>query len=170
LKAPGSFKDILIACSCKGFNVYCEKPFSGPEQVLNYLGQYTHRVGISNYRILKLEDGKVYFKYRDPEDPKKKKVMVLAVKEFMRRFLLHILPKGFSRIRHFGILASRFKKININIIRGLVNIAQTVTGDLQKTWQQILEDLLGVKLDHCPKCKEGILKTDSIRRAFYDSA
>ena len=170
LNNPGSFKDLLITCSGKGFNVYCKKPFSGPKQVLNYLGQYTHRVAISNYRILKLEDNKVYFKYRDPNNPEKSKVMALSAKEFMRRFLLHILPKGFSRIRHFGILANRFKKMNIDIIRNLVNITQDVTDNHKKTWQDILEKLLGLKIDHCPKCKVGILKAGFLNKTFYNTA
>ncbi len=170
LNCPGSFKDLLIKCAGKNFHVYCEEPFAGPEQVLKYLGEYTHRIAISNYRIIKLEDGKVYFKYRDPDNPAKKKVMALEVKEFMRRFLLHVLPKGFVRIRHFGLLASRFKQINIDTIKKLMEVVETTLEDLEKSWQDILEDTLGKKLDQCPKCQSGILKAVFSYRAFYDTA
>ena len=98
LSHPGSFKDLLYKIAGKEFNVYCKKPFAGPEQVLKYLGQYTHKIAISNYRLIKLEGDKVHFKYRDPKNSEKKKIMILHVKEFMRRFLLHVLPLSLIHI------------------------------------------------------------------------
>lgn len=169
LKNPSSFKDLLITCASKKFNIYCKKPFAGPEQVLNYLGQYTHRIAISNYRILKLEGGRVHFKYRDPKDPAKKKVMQLEVKEFMRRFLLHILPKGFVRIRHFGLLANRFKKAKIAIVRKLAGKAESCLKTID-TWRKKLEDTLGITLDKCPKCQKGSLQNVFTYKAFYNTA
>ena len=85
-------------------------PLPGPEQVLEYLGRYTHRVAISNHRILSIAHGKVAFTYRDPKRSEAVKVMTLAADEFIRRFLLHVLPKGFMKIRYFGFLAHRNKK------------------------------------------------------------
>ncbi len=100
--------------------VYVNRPFSGPEQVLEYLGRYTHRVAISNHRILSIAHGKVAFTYRDPER-KNVKVMTLTAEEFIRRFLLHVLPKGFMKIRYFGFLAHRNKKQTIPLLRKLIN-------------------------------------------------
>src|SRR3954454_15189789 len=85
--------------------VYCKPAFGGPQQVLRYLGAYTHRVAISNRRLVALEDGKVTFRWRDSAHKNKKRLLTLAVDEFLRRFLLHVLPRGFVRIRHFGFLA-----------------------------------------------------------------
>ena len=117
LKEEKHFKWLLRSTTKKNSIVYIKKSFAGPKQVLNYLGNYTHRIAISNYRIKKLENGKVHFTIRDYADNKKKKIMVLDVIEFMRRFLLHVLPSGFVRIRHYGILGSRFKKVNIELAR-----------------------------------------------------
>src|SRR5205807_4308596 len=87
--------------------VYLKPPFGGPEYVLQYLGRYTHRVAISNHRLVALADGQVTFRWRDSADHHRRKVMTLSRDEFLRRFLLHLLPKGFVRIRHFGFLANR---------------------------------------------------------------
>jgi hypothetical protein len=87
--------------------VYSKRPFGGAQQALRYLGQYTHRVAISNHRLVALADGIVTFRWRDSAHKNKKRVMTLAVDEFLRRFLLHVLPPGFVRIRHFGLLAHR---------------------------------------------------------------
>jgi hypothetical protein len=87
--------------------VYAKRPLAGPEQVLEYLGRYTHRVALSNNRLVSLEDHVVRFAWRDYADHDRRKVMALAVDEFLRRFLLHVLPRGFMRIRHFGLLANR---------------------------------------------------------------
>jgi hypothetical protein len=87
--------------------VYCKPPFGGPEYVLQYLGRYTHRVAISNHRLVSFANGQVTFRWRDSAHNNEQKLMTLAVDEFLRRFLLHLLPKGFVRIRHFGFLANR---------------------------------------------------------------
>jgi len=84
--------------------VYAKRPFGGPEHVLRYLGSYTHRVAISNHRLVSFADEKVTFRWRDSAHKNKKRLMTLPVEEFLRRFLLHLLPKGFVRIRHFGFL------------------------------------------------------------------
>jgi Putative transposase len=87
--------------------VYAKRPFGGPEHVLRYLGAYTHRVAISNHRLVSLADGNVTFRWRDSAHGNKKKLMSLPADEFLRRFLLHLLPRGFVRIRNFGFLANR---------------------------------------------------------------
>jgi hypothetical protein len=87
--------------------VYSKKPFGGPEHVLRYLGAYTHRVAISNSRLVALSEGNITFRWRDSAHGNKKRLMTLAVDEFLRRFLLHLLPPGFVRIRNFGFLANR---------------------------------------------------------------
>ena len=91
----------------KDWIVYSKPPFGGPEYVLHYLGRYTHRVAISNHRLVSFGDGQVTFRWRDSAHNNEQKLMTLSLDEFLRRFLLHLLPKGFVRIRHFGFLASR---------------------------------------------------------------
>ena len=104
--------------------VYSKKPFAGPEQVLDYIGRYTHRVAISNNRIVNVQSGKVSFNYRDRKHGDVSKAMTLKADEFIRRFLLHVLPEGFVRIRHFGVLANRCKKENIQHIRELTGASE----------------------------------------------
>jgi len=157
LKSPQSFKNLLIQCAAKDFVVYSKKPFAGPEQVIKYLGGYTHRIAISNYRLVKLENEVVSFKVRDKNNPGKSKVMKLHVGEFMRRFLLHVLPKGYVRIRHFGLLGSRLKKVKIALIRKLNGITNKVKKRLEESWQSILNKVMDVDVDQCPKCSEGKL-------------
>ena len=95
-------------------------PFAGPESVIEYLGRYTHRIAISNDRLLELRDGVVRFRWRDYKDAHRNKVMTLPASEFLRRFLLHVLPRGFMRIRHFGLLANRHRKPKLERCRALL--------------------------------------------------
>jgi hypothetical protein len=156
LKDRRRFKNLLIETAKKPWVVYSKKPFAGAEQVVNYLGQYTHRIAISNHRLIKMENGKVHFRYRDYKDESKKKVMALGAPEFMRRFLLHVLPQGFVKIRHFGMLASRCKKTNLEICRRLLNVFTAVIEAAEKeTWVELLKRVGGVDLAHCPKCLLG---------------
>jgi len=151
------FSSFLADLAKKDPVIYAKKPFSGPEQVINYLGQYTHRIAISNYRLIKIEGEKVHFKCRDREDPSKSKVLILNVREFMRRFLLHVLPKGYMRIRHFGILGNRLRKQKIEIIRKLNGILEFIQEGLQKSWEELLEKFTGIDIKKCPSCKIGRL-------------
>jgi putative transposase/transposase-like zinc-binding protein len=109
--------------------VYCKPPFGGPQQVLRYLGRYTHRVALSNDSILAIDDGKVSFRFKDYRDGNRVKVMTLDATEFIRRFLLHVLPDSFQRIRHYGFLANRSRKRSITLCRRLISEAQAVAGD-----------------------------------------
>jgi hypothetical protein len=111
------FRSYLQWVNRKDWVVYAKRPFSGPSTVLKYLAQYTHRVAISNSRIIKCENGKVTFSYKDYSDNAKRKEQTLSIKEFCRRFLLHVLPKRFVRIRHFGFLTNALKKKNLSQLR-----------------------------------------------------
>jgi Putative transposase len=86
--------------------VYAKRPFAGPEQVLDHVGRYTHRVAISNNRLLDIAEGKVTFRYKDYRRGAEQKTMTLQAEEFIRRFLLHVLPEGFQRVRYYGFLAN----------------------------------------------------------------
>jgi hypothetical protein len=107
LAQPRAFASWLRLLFRHDWVVYSKRPFGGPEHVLRYLGAYTHRVAISNSRLVALADGNVAFRWRDSAHGNKKRIMTLPVEEFLRRFLLHLLPRGFVRIRHFGFLANR---------------------------------------------------------------
>ena len=110
----------------KNWVVYAKKPFGSPQTVLDYLGRYTHRVALSNDRILQVQNGEVTLSYRDRKDGDRKKIMTLEAQEFIRRFLLHVLPDGFMRIRHFGFLANRSKKQALAQCRKLLDLDPAV--------------------------------------------
>ena len=107
LAQPKTFAAWLRPLFRKDWVVYAKPPFGGPDYVLQYLGRYTHRVAISNHRLISLVDGQVTFRWRDSAHHNEQKWMTLSLDEFLRRFLLHVLPKGFVRIRNFGFLANR---------------------------------------------------------------
>jgi hypothetical protein len=113
-KIPGANNEIK-ASRQKSWLVYAKKPFGSPQTVLDYLGRYTHRVALSNDRILSLQNGQVTFTYRDRKDKDRLKSMPLDAQEFIRRFLLHVLPDGFMPIRHFGFLANRTKRHSLSL-------------------------------------------------------
>ena len=118
-------------------------PFGGPEQVINYLGRYTHRVAISNERILKVEQGQVCFRYKDYAKGGKSQVMSLSAEEFMRRFLLHILPRGFHKIRYYGLLATRNRKTLLQQARTL--LGQPPVGAIPKRgWEEMIVQIHGI--------------------------
>jgi hypothetical protein len=134
--------------------VYAKPPFAGPESVLAYLGRYTHRIAISNHRIASLAHDRVAFRYRDTADDRKQKVMQLDVLEFIRRFLLHVLPKGFVRIRHYGLLANRTRKKKLTRCRALL-AAPAPDAPLRQSFSERLLRRSGIDLLRCPTCREG---------------
>ena len=134
----------------KGWVVYAKQPFGGPRQVIKYLGQYTRRIAISNYRIKEITGDQVSFSYKDRRDKNKQKIMTLAGEEFLRRFLLHVLPSGFTRIRHYGFLSSCNKTKALEGIRLELNATAPVLPKL--TWQQIVKTRLGFDPCKCPSC------------------
>jgi hypothetical protein len=127
--------------------VYLKRPFGGPEYVLQYLGRYTHRVAISNHRLVSFADGQVTFRWRDSADHNKQKLLPLPVDEFLSRFLLHLLPEGFVRIRNFGFLANRKRATLLPLCFHLLGSAQEPQAAQHASSP---EDSAG--LWRCPKC------------------
>jgi len=111
------------ALYAKDWVVYAKRPFGGPAQVLKYLARYTHRVAISNARLLDLREGRVTFGYKDYADPHKHKAMTLAAEEFLRRFVQHVLPKSFVKIRHYGLVANAQREVRLAACRRLLLVA-----------------------------------------------
>jgi hypothetical protein len=132
--------------------VYAKEPFGGPEQVVEYLGRYTHKVAIGNHRILSINDEGVKFKYRDYRDNRQKE-LTLKGSEFLRRFCKHIMDKGFVRIRHFGLLSTS-KRIQLRELQQAFGIIVS-TIKVKKDWKQVCRELLHYDPDLCPRCKKG---------------
>jgi hypothetical protein len=133
LAEPRSFARFLHTVHTHKWVVYVKKPFGGPEHVLQYLARYTHRVAISNHRLISMEDGKVTFRWKDYAHGGKKRKMTLTAEEFIRRFLLHVLPKGLVRIRHYGWMANRRRRKCAALCRALLGVdppSPTSNGDL----------------------------------------
>ncbi len=152
------FQQLLSSLLKAKWIAYAKRPFAGPEQVLEYLGRYTHRVAISNNRIISIDNGKVTFTYRDREYNETKE-MSLAAHEFIRRFLLHVLPKGFMKIRYFGFLAHKNKKVAIPILRKLINPEAKLPEKTKETIQEMMLRVTGTDITCCPKCKKGKMIT-----------
>jgi len=141
--------------------VYAKRPFAGPGQVLDYLGRYTHRVALSNDRLVDHRDGRVQFRWKDYADHDRGKIMTLAADEFLRRFLLHVVPRGFMRIRHFGLLANRIRRGTVTRCRAL--LGQPPPEDAPpESGAVLLHRLTGVDLSRCPACGEGRMPITAI--------
>jgi len=137
------------------WNTYAKRPFAGPEQVLEYLGRYTHRVAISNNRIKSIDNGQVCFEYRDRADNNTTKTMTVSAHEFIRRFLLHVLPHKFMKIRYFGFLSHRNKKQALKLIRKLIGPGAKIPQKIEETALEMMRRLTGHDLLCCPNCKKG---------------
>jgi hypothetical protein len=157
LAEPQAFRRLIRSLYDKQWVVYAKRPFSSPQQVLDYLGRYTHRVAISNNRILSVSQGRVTFSYRDRKDDNKLKQMTLDADEFIRRFLLHVLPDGFMRIRAFGFLANRSKKSDLACCRQLLDVDQPPINRPKKSCRELLIELTGADPFSCPRCHNGIM-------------
>jgi hypothetical protein len=144
LAQPKTFAAWLRLLFRKDWVVYAKRPFGGPEYVLQYLGRYTHRVAISNHRLISFTEGKVTFRWRDSAHHNEQKLMTLSLDEFLRRFLLHLLPKGFVRIRHFGFLANRRRATLLPLCFPLLGAVQQPQADQNSSASN--------DLWHCPKC------------------
>ena len=155
LGTPKGFKRLIQELWKPNWVVYSKEPFAGPDHVLEYLGRYTHKVAISNHRILNIENGMVTFKYRVRKEGDKEKITTISAEKFIQRFLLHILPHGFMRIRHFGFLANRCKKENISKIREQLGTIHRLPEKVEETTVEIIKRLTGVDLTVCPECKKG---------------
>ena len=150
-----NFDELMSKMYNKEWISYCKPPFENAKSVIKYLGRYTHRVAISNERIVSEENGEVTFKYRDYKDNNKMKEMTVKAEEFIRRFLMHILPPGFMKIRHYGLLGNRNKKTKLAVCKKLTNTTSPVKPKL--TTLEILKKTLGVDFNICPMCHKGHL-------------
>ncbi|MBU1169805.1 MAG: IS91 family transposase [Proteobacteria bacterium] len=151
------FKKLRKTLWSKAWVVYAKKPFDGPKDVLGYIARYTHRVAISNHRIVACEGGKVTFNYRNRKANTIENETIDAV-EFIRRFLLHAVPPNFMRIRHYGLFANRNKKANINRCRTLLGIKGDLPQRVKKSVEQLMLELTGNDISRCPFCKKGVMK------------
>jgi hypothetical protein len=149
----------LKALRHKRWVVYAKKPFGSPQTVLDYLGRYTHRVALSNDRILRIENAEVTLSYRDRKDSDRKKTMTLEAQEFIRRFLLHVLPDGFMRIRHFGFLANRAKKQALVQCRKLLDLDPALPRSANLSAKDRLLKITGIDFSRCPCCQTGTMIT-----------
>ncbi len=158
LQDPACFQQWLESARRREWIVYAKPPFGGPEKVLEYLGRYTHRVAISNHRLLDIADGNVTFQWRDYRHGNRSQTMTLAAGEFIRRFLLHVLPDRFVRIRHFGLLANCHRAEKIERARQLLTpleeiLVRNPDPDGEATCTETDQD----DLRFCPECHEGRL-------------
>lgn len=158
---PKQFQKLIDECYQLDWYSYTKRTFKGPLAVVKYLGRYTHRIAISNQRILSTDHDKetVTISVKDYKNNNKKKTVTMRTTEFIRRFLMHVLPKGFVKIRHYGILANRNKKTKLVLCRKLTNspIYKPRFEGLDTT--QILSILLGIDVSKCPNCTDGKLKS-----------
>lgn len=161
LAEPAAFSELVRSLRKPQWVVYAKRPFSSPEKVLDYLGRYTQRVALSNNRILSLEESAdgplVTFSYRDRKHGDCVRSMPLQVNEFIRRFLLHVLPDGFMRIRHFGFLANRSRKQKLNRCRELLGLEKRPSPASRKSARQLMMELTGLDPAICPACRLGSL-------------
>lgn len=162
LYLKGNFKALLNLLYAKDWVIYAKKPFKSSSHIVNYLGRYTHRVAISNDRIISMEDDQVIFKWKDYRESGRIKTMTLPATEFIRRFMLHVLPKGFCKIRYYGILASR----NRNEV--LLKCRKTLSYNIAKSkfeglcWHDALQLITGKDVLNCPVCKKGNMVTTEL--------
>ena len=165
LEQPEAFAVLLEQCSNMDWVVYAKPPFGGPEKVLDYLGRYTHRIAISNRRLLGLKDGRVSFTWKNYKQGGRRQVMTLESTEFIRRFLLHTLPGGFVRIRFYGLLANAHRARMLERCRQLLGVAAAAKaeeaeeteeeGQAKPDWAERLRALTGRDPLACPKCEQG---------------
>ena len=158
---PRRFAEHLRPACKTEWVVYAKRPFAGPEQVLDYLGRYTHRIAISNQRLHSLDDGSVRFRYTDyrRNGASRHKTMTLAAAEFIRRMLLHVLPPGFHRIRYYGFLANRAREQKLAECRRLLDTPPPAPAEQtdreNADYRDRFEALTGRSLRQCPHCHAG---------------
>jgi hypothetical protein len=156
-----TFAGVLGQLRAVDWVVYAKRPFAGPEQVLEYLGRYTHRVALSNNRLVDHRDGRVRFRWKDYADHDRVKVMTLEADEFLRRFLLHVVPRGFMRIRHFGLLANRTRCVSLSRCRDLLGQPPPAAATPESV-AVLLQRLTGIDLTRCPRCGEGRMQITTL--------
>ena len=157
LEEPTTFVQWLDTLWRQEWVVYAKPPFAGPQQVVAYLGRYTHRIAISHERLVALEDGIVHFRWRDYRQDNAVKVMGLPAAEFIRRFLLHVLPRGFQRLRHYGLLGNRCRAQTLPACRRVLHLAPPPPRPLETT-AALMQRLTGTDIRQCPQCRQGRLQ------------
>ena len=161
LAQPPAFQRLLQSLGRTEWVVYAKPPFGGPQQVLDYLGRYTHRVAITNHRLRQLEHGNVTFSWKDYRHGHRQSLLTLTADEFIRHFLLHTLPRGFQRLRHFGLLSNRARGAKLARCRQLLGLSQDSTNTLlaqPRDYQALYQALTGASLTSCPACRHGQLR------------
>jgi hypothetical protein len=169
LHNPDAFSRFIKKLYRKKWVVYSKQPFGGPEQVFRCLGLYTHKVAISNHRLAEMNGGVVAFYARDNQNPGKKRSVIVPTEEFIRRFLLHVLPVGFVKIRHYGLMGRRHAKNKLQLARRLIEQAQSpktvpssnespVPETRNMSWPDILSLQIGINLEICPRCGGNLIR------------
>ncbi|MHC4215719.1 MAG: IS91 family transposase [Planctomycetota bacterium] len=168
---PQEFAHLLESLLEATWIAYAKRPFADPSQVLEYLGRYTHRIAISNNRILAIDNGEVTFTYRDRQNNNEIRTRILSADEFIRRFLLHVLPYGFMKIRYFGFLAHTNKKQAVALIRKLIDPDMTFPEKIKESILEMMLRLTGKDITCCPKCRKGTMrKIRKLPRLYYNSS
>jgi len=161
LHEPAAFGRQLAKLKACDWVVYAKQPFAGPQQVLDYVGRYTHRVALSNNRLLDIEGDQIQFKWKDYRNGDQVKTMTLSSDEFIRRFLMHVMPSGFHRIRYYGFLGNRYRNQKLAECRRLLGMQradhQTEMPKAEKEYRERYEQLTGRSLFQCPHCKQGTM-------------
>jgi hypothetical protein len=158
LQELAAFRRYLSPLYAADWVVYAKRPFAGPAQVLEYVGRYTHRVAISNNRLLSTDHGKVRFRWKDYRDGDRQKTMTLDGTEFIRRFLIHVLPDGFHRIRYYGFLGNHHRGRKLALCRTLIGMAPPAADTAPAAdYRQRFEALTGRSLHRCPYCDTGTM-------------
>jgi hypothetical protein len=165
LQKSHAFQRLIRNLYRKEWVVYCKRPFGGPEQVLKYLGLYTHKVAISNHRLVEINNGMVTFLARDNHNPGKRRSVCPPADKFIKRFLIHILPSGFVKIRHYGLMAHKNAKTSLEKARTLIKETPVKSPEMVSsshlkgrsqaqapTWLEILFKITGIDLGTCPNC------------------
>jgi Putative transposase/Transposase zinc-binding domain len=158
--------------------VYAKPPFAGPQQVLDYVGRYTHRIAISNDRLLAIDDDKVRLRWRDYRNGNRLGIMTLTAEEFIRRFLLHVLPEGFQRIRYYGFLCNRYREQKLARCRELLGMPKdpSLACDRSDDYRDHYQAVVGISLKECPVCHRGrmilldVIPRSQTRSYFWDSS
>ena len=147
-----TFKELLDTCYAADWVPHCKKTFNGAQSVISYLGKYTHRIAISNHRIIGMDEDSVTFSVKDYHNEGKWKELTITGVEFIRRFLMHVPPRRFVRIRHYGLLCSRTKNQKLTLCRNLLGCQKYLSKLRDKEMPEILEQLYGIKVCICRAC------------------
>ena len=147
-----TFKELIDSCYDKEWIPYCKKTFNGAQSVIDYLGKYTHRIAVSNHRIICMDEKTVTFSVKDYNNKGQWKTLTISGVEFVRRFLMHVPPKRFVRIRHYGLLCSRTKSKKLSLCRNLLGCKKYLSKLRGKEMPEILKQLYGINICVCQSC------------------